>query len=107
MMVLQIGFLSEWNTFYFFGGLNWSQVWYKYAVSLPGGMLAEILHGEGRRWERRARPTPNGLRPISLLRLSLPRFVDSNFPGNSLWTRASHPLRLRFCLGQNLRNPES
>ena len=25
------------------------------------------------------------VRPISLLRLSLIRFVDSNFPGNSLW----------------------
>ena len=29
--------------------------------------------------------------PISLLRLSLLRFVDSEFPGNSLWTWEFHP----------------
>ena len=32
------------------------------------------------------------LRPISLLRLSLLRFVDSNFQGNSLWAWESYPL---------------
>ena len=47
------------------------------------------------------------LRPISLLRLSLLRFVDSRFPGNSLWTWEFHPSTLRFCLSQTLRNPES
>ena len=47
------------------------------------------------------------LRPISLLRISILRFVDSSFPGNSLWTREFHPLRLRFCLSQTLCNPKS
>ena len=37
------------------------------------------------------------LRPISLLRL-----LDSNFPGNPLWTWEFHPLILRFCLSQAL-----
>ena len=45
--------------------------------------------------------------PISLLRISLLRFVDADFPGKSLLTWEFHPLRLRFCLGQALRNPES
>ena len=30
--------------------------------------------------------TPRLLLPISQLKISLPRFVDSNFLGNSLWT---------------------
>ena len=30
--------------------------------------------------------SPPRLGPISLLRLSLLRFLDSRFPGNSLWT---------------------
>ena len=30
--------------------------------------------------------------PISLLRLSLLRLLDPNFPGNSLWAREFHPL---------------
>ena len=33
------------------------------------------------------------LRPISLLRLSLLRLVDSKPPGNSLWTSEFHPLK--------------
>ena len=37
-----------------------------------------------------------GLRPISLLRLSLPRFVASSFPGNSPWTWEFHPVNLRL-----------
>ena len=36
-------------------------------------------------------------RPISIPRLSLPRFADSKHPGNSPWTWAFHPFRLRFC----------
>ena len=48
-----------------------------------------------------------GIRPISLLRISLLRFVDSNFPGNSLWTWEFHRLKLRLCLSQTLWNPES
>ena len=47
------------------------------------------------------------LRPISLLRISLLRFLDSSFPGNSLWSREYHPLILRLCLRQTLWNPES
>ena len=47
------------------------------------------------------------LRPISLLRLSLLRFLDSNFPASSLWTLEFNPLKFRFCLSQTLRNPES
>ena len=45
--------------------------------------------------------------PISLLSISLLRLLGSGFPGNSLWTQEFHPLRLRFCLSQTLRNPES
>ena len=47
------------------------------------------------------------VRPISLLRLSLLRFVDSNFQGKSLLTWEFHPLDLRFCLSQALWSPES
>ena len=53
-------------------------------------------------------PGPQGrsglsaVRPISLLRLSLPRFVDSNFPGNSLWAWEFHSSNLRFCLSSTL-----
>ena len=42
------------------------------------------------------------LRPISLLRLSLLRSVDSSFPGSSLRAREFHPFELRFCLSQSL-----
>ena len=42
------------------------------------------------------------LRPISLLRLFLLRFVDSKLPGDSLWRREFYPLTLRFCLSQAL-----
>ena len=45
------------------------------------------------------------LRPISVLRLSLLRLLDSNFPGNLLWTWEFHPLELRLCLSQTLWNP--
>ena len=38
------------------------------------------------------------LRPICLLRLSLLRFLDSHFPGNSLWAWEFHPSIFRFCL---------
>ena len=41
-------------------------------------------------------------RPISLLRVSLLRFVDSNFPGDVPWTWEFHPLNLRFRLSQTL-----
>ena len=46
----------------------------------------------------RRRYSRHYLRPIFLLRLSLLRFVDSTFPGNSPLTWEFHPLRLRFCL---------
>ena len=42
------------------------------------------------------------LRPISLLRLSLLRLLDSNFPGNSPWAWEFHPLNSRLCLSQTL-----
>ena len=42
------------------------------------------------------------LRPISLLRLSLLRLLDSNFPGNSLPAWEFHPLILILCLSQTL-----
>ena len=35
------------------------------------------------------------------------RVVDSNFLGHSLRTWESHPLKLRTCLSQTLRNPDS
>ena len=41
------------------------------------------------------------VRPISLLRLSLLRFVDSKLPGNSLWTWELHTFKSRFCLSLN------
>ena len=51
-------------------------------------------------------PVPASLhvfhRPISLLRLSLLRLLDSNFPGNVLWAWKLHPLELRLYLSQNL-----
>ena len=40
------------------------------------------------------------VRPISLLTL-----LDSNFPGNPLWTWEFHPFKLRVCLSRTLRNP--
>ena len=36
-------------------------------------------------------PRPGALRPISLLRLSLLRLLESNFPGNSLWAWKFRP----------------
>ena len=39
---------------------------------------------------------------MSLLRLSLLRFVDSNFPGIPLFAWEFQPLELRFCLSQTL-----
>ena len=47
------------------------------------------------------------MRPIPLLRLSLPRFLDSRLLGNSLWTREFNPLKLTLCWSQALRSPES
>ena len=47
-----------------------------------------------------------GLRPISLLNLSLLRLLDPNFPGDSLWAWGFHPSRLRFCLSQTLEHPQ-
>ena len=54
---------------------------------------------------RAPRPCARALadvRPISLLRLSLLRLLDSNFPGNPLRAWEFHPLNLRFCLSQAL-----
>ena len=39
------------------------------------------------------------------LSLSLLRFVDSESPGNSLWTWDFHLLRIRLCLSQTFWNP--
>ena len=51
-------------------------------------------------------PPPAGLRPrvcpISLLRFSLLRLLDSRFPGTPLRAWEFHPLELRFCLSQTL-----
>ena len=52
-------------------------------------------------------PQSSRLRPISLLRSSLLRLLDSNFPGNFLWTWEFQPLEFRLCLSHALRNPES
>ena len=41
--------------------------------------------------------------PASRRRLSLPRFVDSTCPGNSLWTWDFHPLKPRFGSRHTLR----
>ena len=43
-----------------------------------------------------------GLRPISPLRISPLRLLDSNFPGNSLRAWEFHPLKLILCLSQTL-----
>ena len=40
------------------------------------------------------------IRPISLLTLSLLTLLDSNFPGNSLWTWEFHPLKIILRLSQ-------
>ena len=53
------------------------------AASLPGGEAARPPDGQA---ARRLVRSPTRARPISLLRLFLLRFVDSNFPGNSPWT---------------------
>ena len=47
------------------------------------------------------------LRPISPLRLSLLRLLDSSFRKFAPWAREFHPLKLRECLSQTLWNPES
>ena len=45
---------------------------------------------------RRRRCEVTAVRPISLLRLSLPRLLDSNFPGNPPWA-----LRIKMLLESN------
>ena len=50
------------------------------------------------RWLRRAAL----LLPIFLLRLSLLRLLDANFPGNSLRALEFHPLKSRLCLSRTL-----
>ena len=45
------------------------------------------------------------VRPISLLTLSLLTLLDSNFPGNPLWTWEFDPFRLRLCWSQTLEHP--
>ena len=47
------------------------------------------------------------VRPISLLRLSLLRLLDLNFPGHSLWAWEFQPLNYLCFLSQALGNPES
>ena len=43
-----------------------------------------------------------GLRPISLLRISLLRLLDSNLPENPLWAGEFHPLtKIKILLGSN------
>ena len=85
-----------------YGGLAESQARHESAaqgVGRPavGTVKAAAKHFDPPCWRRSGatdrgalrgwRPRLQGeLRPISLLRLSLLRFLDSNFPGNSLWT---------------------
>ena len=40
--------------------------------------------------------------PSASADISLLRFLDSNFPGNSPWTREFHLLTIRLCLSQTL-----
>ena len=42
------------------------------------------------------------VRPLSLLIFVLLRFLDSNFPGDSLWAWQFHPSIFRFYLSQAL-----
>ena len=49
----------------------------------------------------------NYFRPISLLALSLLRLLDSNFPGNPLWTWEFHPFKIILCLSRTFWNPQS
>ena len=44
------------------------------------------------------RCAPTSLRPISVLTLSLLRLLDSNFPGNPLWTMRIPPPRVNIIL---------
>ena len=46
-------------------------------------------------------------RPISLLRFSLLRLLDSSLPGNPLCTWELYPLKFRLRLSQTLWDPES
>ena len=48
-----------------------------------------------------------GLPSIRKLRFRKLRTDDSNFPGNSLWACEFHPLNVRACPRQSLRNPDS
>ena len=40
----------------------------------------------------------NAASPVSELRISKLRFLDSNFPGNSLWAWEFHPLEIQILL---------
>ena len=52
-------------------------------------------------WEISAGRTLAGIHPISLLRISLLRFVDSRLPGNSLWTTGVPPLKIKIMIASN------
>ena len=49
---------------------------------------------------------PCPVRPISLLTLPVLTLLDSNFPGNPLWTWEFHPFKFRLCLSQTPWNPQ-
>ena len=44
---------------------------------------------------------PTGVRPISLLSLSLLRLLDSNFPGYALWDMIIPPLKFKIMIESN------
>ena len=67
-------------------------------------ITVEASLGRAAAWHPAGRPGPLDqgalLGPISLPRVSLLRFADSNFPGDSLWAWEFHTLKSRFCLSQ-------
>ena len=46
------------------------------------------------------------IHPISILTLSLLTLLDSNFPGDPLWTWEFHPFKLTLRSSRTLRNPQ-
>ena len=65
--------------------------------SFPGGRCLQTCSGT---WKTPFAIPP--LCPVSLLRISKLRLLDSNVPENSLWAWEFHPFTSRFCLSQTL-----
>ena len=81
---------------------RWGQCCPRTRDSLPRPFVQASLR-RGRLSLGESSETVPGVRAIFLLRLSLLRFLDSNFPGYSLWTWEFHPLNIKIVLESNPR----